>query len=610
MLSTTVTLIRMMDTFFGNLYYNIGSPVTSKDVAYARLRVQQQDDITALQRAQQRRNVQPLPTLTIKAELEDEKTEQMDDQQIIQTTTNPADIDVAYISRAYEGKLCPYSKLIYSINLDTNEREGFLRTIPHFKRLFANTQLYLPRYIFRVVHSKSAGKVFVDENGNTHFWSQAYMQHECESGFQNFDMESITQQLRCHISGRISDGKNPFASHFISTTDSFERAINKAQRHFSKKDVENVLIYVIDTHSLQTLALVFLMALALRAWNVLELIPQWKNAYFMHGALTEWVFWDSIVASKVEAIDYGAFCKPPPSDNRIRPRCLENIIPTVVEAGRHKAGTAKGVSRSVLHAALYASRKQEMERQEFASNVRASRNGPLPVAPKSVKNDKRVMINDAALADVWRIVSALENRNLLFVWILSLMTETYLFESIVNGVVRRYPNIIEESLELVASHDTTDDEYQSILVYYMPGRGCVGRVDINGYQKLMLACVQKWHRSVHTNQGHKHFGVDGYVVIGEGRPMRNLVEASESGLKGCCKTENAQRCPPLTSQYTQILKSGQRLMPDETDEQHRLRLKRETGNLCFGPDEIRSPTSKRVRKDDKSHLPSRSAPST
>ncbi len=213
----------------------------------------------------------------------------------------------------------------------------------------------------------------MDESGMTHFQSYACLQNDGPTSFENFGMEEITQQLNCHINGWRSTNRIPFASHFISTTDSFERAINKAQRHYVKDGDHAVTIYIIDTYSLQHSAIVFLMALALRAWDVLVLIPGWRASMFMHDALTEWIFWDEIVASEVEKIEYATFAWPRRSDGQNQPIRLRDVIPRVVEAGGYSADTVKGVSRSVLHAHLYSSKNKR-------KNEKLSLYRPTPLA--------------------------------------------------------------------------------------------------------------------------------------------------------------------------------------------------------------------------------------
>lgn len=432
------------------------------------------------------------------------------------------------------------------------------------------------------------------------------MQYEVASSFESFGLEDMRNQVRGHVHNWKSIDGRPFASHFISTTDSFECAISWANRHFTEGQVQDVAIYVVDTHSLRNPATVVSMALALRAWNVLKPTPDWRTFFFMHGALTEWIFWDNIVASKVEKIVYGDFFKPREPGRNSRLAGLENVIPKVMEASRYEANTKNVVSRSTLHGIIYASAQQEKERLEFSSQARATRNGPLPSAPKSVQNDKRVQINDKSLGDVWNIVRTFDNGNLLFIWILSLMTETFYGESIVERVVVRHPEVIEESLEWVTKC-TESGVCEKTLVCYMSGRGCPGRVDVNKYQDLMVDCIREWHRRAHLDPNHKYHGFKLYLVVGQARPLRNLVRVRQSGHRGGCKTETLLRHPgmiPLSPPFDQVVKQGQPIRSPETDEEHRLRIQRETGNVCYGPEDIRKPTAKRVRNND-SHRPTK-----
>ncbi len=216
----------------------------------------------------------------------------------------------------------------------------------------------------------------------------------------------------------------------------------------------------------------------------------------------------------------------------------------------------------------------------------------------------RAHISDKSLHNVWRMVQKLKSRNLLFIWILSLMIQQYYAEHIVKRVVERYPEVIEESLELVTKCSDSTGELESILVYYMSARDCLGRVDVNEYQNMMLACVKNWSYRVQTDASHEYHNVKLYVVTGQGRPSRNLVQAKEPGFRGMCRTEPllpdtaaTLRAPSLD----QIVSSGQRILPPESDEEHRLRIERETGNMFFAPDVDRLYTTSRVRRSDISH---------
>lgn len=362
-----------MVSLFTTVFDGIGK-ATGEMAEYARMRVGEGDNLLELRRAQLQLNQPSSPFTSVHSDTSHKTNLVAPCEKIFETKSDPKEVDPVNESRASEGKPCAYTKVVCLVDVDTQKIMEVVRSIPHFAHIHINTLLHLPQHIFRVVHSKSAGKV-VNKNGVFQFQSQAYLENDDPSNFGNFSMEDITEQLMCHISGRTTYGRKSFASHFVSTTDSFERAINKAQRHYSKRDVRDVMIYVIDTESLQSSALVFLMALALRAWDVLRRLPEWKTPYFMYGALTEWIFWDNIVTSKVHKIDYGTFAYPPRRADGHQSKRLEDIIPRVVRAGRYPANSAKGVSRTVLHATIYPNGEQERATQSFALPKRASRNG-------------------------------------------------------------------------------------------------------------------------------------------------------------------------------------------------------------------------------------------
>lgn len=200
---------------------------------------------------------------------------------------------------------------MYSIDLDTNQRLNYLQAIPHFERLWQRSLSLLPRHVFRVFHNNSAGQIMqADTEGGTgtsriEFWLQGHKEQADEdmsiasTCITRLSREDVSEMLQGHMLGR----KHGAASRWISTTDSFELAINCAERHRTAKCTD-IPIYIIDTHFLLEPALPLLMFLAMRAWDTNNKNYRFVARYFEYGSLTEWLFWDKIVVKNAVRIDY------------------------------------------------------------------------------------------------------------------------------------------------------------------------------------------------------------------------------------------------------------------------------------------------------------------
>lgn len=97
---------------FFELYQNIGKPVSPTQKRKAAAQVNREDEITDLRQAHLERNIQRAPAPEVKPELEKMKSDLTSDLEIVETQNDPEDIDVLYKSQVYQGRLCPYSKLI------------------------------------------------------------------------------------------------------------------------------------------------------------------------------------------------------------------------------------------------------------------------------------------------------------------------------------------------------------------------------------------------------------------------------------------------------------------------------------------------------------------
>lgn len=345
----------------------------------------------------------------------------------------------------------------------------------------------LPQYVFRVVHSGSAGAV-IQEGNSTWFLSRASAEERAseEGGFTgpvaNFDVfsrDDIAHQLECHISGWKSSGRRPFSSKWISTTGSFEAALNRAEWCTDTK-FGNVKIYIIDTNTLQEATLTIVIFLAMKAYDVSPDIAGWKDDMFRYNSLTEWVFWDQIRASDVVEIDYNTFARPKKDVKKGCRLNLQEALPEVIKAGSFAEGSQRGIPRSVLHAQLYHSQHELREIEHFEEKVFATRSGRLPSVSNVARKDRRSAIDDAYLESIWSLAGDSKHKDVLFLWILSSMAKKFYVDDIVDAMVRLYPGVVSKQLHRVFKDDD-HSQSKSLLVYYIPGPNCFGRVDINNY---------------------------------------------------------------------------------------------------------------------------------
>ncbi len=98
---------------FFEIYQSIGRPISSEQRERAALQLHREEDrIAGMRREQMESNIQRVIAPEIKPQLEKVKSDMKSDLEIVETQTDPEDIDVLYKSQACEGRLCPYSKLI------------------------------------------------------------------------------------------------------------------------------------------------------------------------------------------------------------------------------------------------------------------------------------------------------------------------------------------------------------------------------------------------------------------------------------------------------------------------------------------------------------------
>jgi len=147
-------------------------------------------------------------------------------EEIVELEVDPTKLDAVYESVESVGdNVSPYRKTVYKIDQATSTRINLIRSIPNFQLLGFKTTSSLPRFLWRVVHSASAGEVVMDGQG-AHFHSQARKLNGSLSDFVNFEMQAVREQLKRHVNIE----KKNFNSHWISMTDSFEHALVRAER--------------------------------------------------------------------------------------------------------------------------------------------------------------------------------------------------------------------------------------------------------------------------------------------------------------------------------------------------------------------------------------------
>lgn len=309
---------------------------------------------------------------------------------------------------------------------------------------------------------------------------------------------------------------------------------------------------------------------------------------YRHGSLTELIVWDQLRAFNVREYNWRLLSRPEPSAGLVFSIGLFEILPKVMGVAQCDEHSRKNVSRAQAHAELYASSRVQAERATFADDVLVERSSKRPKLPNAVKNDRRVGINEKTLNDIWRIASATKDRNLLFLWILSLMTEVYYLDSIVEAVIRNHPEVIMESLHLLLGASEQDEE--KAWVYYMPGLGCTRRIEVNWFQKLVNACIVEWDLQQKQRQSICNPRLPLYIVSGAGGSIRNLICLKQLGQLGQCQISETPHIiagtvthPPLEL----VKRDGWRVVHRETDEECTARRLKQYGKRMFYPLELR-----------------------
>ncbi|KAK5077734.1 hypothetical protein LTR70_009469 [Exophiala xenobiotica] len=455
------------------------------------------------------------------------------DEEIIEKNVDSNKLDVVYEYMASVGRVSPYRKMVYKIDPKSGARCGLMRSIPNFRVLAFKTMSGLPQVLWRVVHSGSAGAVSTSQLG-ANFYSQARKIHGTSSEFTNFEMEEIADQLKRHVNGE----KKNFNSHWIS-------ALTASSTRW------------IDTRTLRKPALVLPMYGAIKAWSVEDQLLKWRWDMFKHSTLTEWIVWDELDAEDVEEIPYQKFSRPPylkptRSSSRVSRRALSlmEIVPEIARTASQKVDfeRGRGIPRTALHKKCYYTHQQEAEMQAFDGKVYVKRSGRLPTAPRIVQDDKRSNISTQRLDDIYAIAKPWRSRKLIFIWIISLLTRKHYLDDMVQAIVDRYANVIGMSLDVIENSDHTNDHInRKVLKHDVPGPYCSAKVDVNGYQELMKACIEQWYK-VDQEHHNESSGLDVYFMDGEHQTERRLLLSREKGLLGRCETVDL--LPVLTADPT------------------------------------------------------------
>lgn len=477
---------------------------------------------------------------TIWAKETDLTATRIGDEEVIETNVDAEKLDVIYDYMASVGCVSPYRKSVYKIDPMSGARCGYVRSIPNFGVLAFKTISGLPQVLWRVVHSGSAGSVTTSQLG-AQLYSQARKVHGTSSDFASFRMEEIADQLKRHINGE----KENFSSHWISTTDSFDHAWDKARSHHCSTKTNDVKIYRIDTRTLKRPTLVLPMYGAIKAWSIEDGLLEWRWKMFKYSTLTEWLVWDELDADDVEEIPYELFLRPPQSNPSRSCSSVSKRAPNlmrILQKAAHSASKGpdykrgRRIPRTAHHKKCYYTPQQEVAIQIFDEQVHVGRFGKLPTAPKVVQDDKRSNISTNLLDDIYACVKQWRSGNLLFIWILSTLTKRFYLEDMVQTIVSRYSNVVSAVLDMDGSgYGAAVGTDRKVLKYDIPGPHGSAKVDVNHYQELMKACIEEWCK-VSQKDHSEYSGLDVYYMYGEHQTARRLLLPQEKGLLGRCET--------------------------------------------------------------------------
>lgn len=479
---------------------------------------------------------------------------------IHETRTNSLSTTSSYKNKSTRYSYTSLNKVVvYS----TAPREKIVRIIPHFERLLHHSQMLLPRYLYRVVHHYSAGKVF-EIGGRTHFLSEFAKVNERDriSDLSIYDYPTLRQHLSFHLNHRVRVNGQPFESHFISTTDSFEHALVRANR-LNKKNVKGISIYAIETLHIDRPALLLNMSHAMKAWDLRPQMPDWKCKKLLHGAETEWIFLDQFVSKNAVKIEFQKLLH---SSFRSESLDLLDIIPNFEE----------WKNRSVVHRRIYHTKSEKRQLKIFEEKVRIKKLAPLPVVPRSVKMDKRAKFDHHAANRIWNLLKSLKPcfRCEMFMFIASMtMKTTYVRDTIISEVSRHWDKIIASNLKVVQSSDPMSK--QEMLVYYRPALGTNCRQDIDEHHDLVEDTIRAWVQDVQPKDTSGLKDLPVYIVRGVSRLPQNLLSLAQFGWCGRCKiekdlaaqTDMTSKENTFYSSYAEVLKRGERIERELSDQE-------------------------------------------
>jgi len=151
----------------------------------------------------------------------------------------------------------------------------------------------MPRYLYRITTSESAGSIIKDNDGLTRFRSHAmtHFGNEVPSDFSAFTMQDVESNLRCHVRGWKKPQGKPFYSHFISTSDSLVASLSRAKRRENDEDDRNkgVTVHIIDTYNIRAPTLPLSMYSGTRAYSCKNMMAPWRWRLYRPGSRVEWM---------------------------------------------------------------------------------------------------------------------------------------------------------------------------------------------------------------------------------------------------------------------------------------------------------------------------------
>lgn len=347
----------------------------------------------------------PALSTLLGAEVDDEEIEQTEINH--QRYYNMKDIgeDIPFItqSRTFGGLLSPFIRFFRPVDVPLSDPVS-QHWQPYASRLWSRLISILPRFIYRTVHSDSAGEVVLHEDGSTEFRSEQYRLNGSPTKFADFDKQYHQKDIARHLRGV----KEP--THLVSCTDSLDYALYFCHRAYCRKRTRDVFVYVVDTHKLLEPCMMMSMYCAVKAYAV-RLRPVWLDKMFAYSSLTEYVCWDSLRASSVEKIDY-AFLKASGKDSLnfdplFRTSCAE-LFPDLIAAAKFKD------SRSNLHSKMYITPVERLDIERYKTNPWVHQKGERMDPPIAMAKVLGPRMTDVQIQKIFNLVAPTRTKPLCY----------------------------------------------------------------------------------------------------------------------------------------------------------------------------------------------------